>query len=121
MMASWKMGYVKVREFKYGPMEPNMKVLGSKTRHQVLENLPILTVMFMKGSGKMIRQMVMVFIHMHNLKLDIRVIGKTICKTVLEYKCMKMAINILEIFNKVNAMEKALTHLQMKQYLKDHG
>lgn len=80
--------------YKCGLIMRGMRVSGKTTGHMARENSFMLTGIYMKARGSMIKQMGLVYIFM-SMELDTRVIGKM-------------------IYN----MDKARRHGQMGQYMK---
>ena len=74
-----------VLEFKFGPMEQNMKVNGGIIKQTVKENFGMQMETFMRVSGKMIKQMDMVFIYIVMVP-DMMDSGKMIYRMVKELK-----------------------------------
>jgi hypothetical protein len=64
--------------FNTGPMELNMKVTGKRTKPAEKASLHMPMAIHMMANGKKTKPMVSVSTLISNLKLDIRVIGKTI-------------------------------------------
>lgn len=62
MKANGEVIIERAMEFKLGKTEPNMQVIGKKTRPVDKVNLSMLMGTYTMGSGKMIKQMVMEFI-----------------------------------------------------------
>lgn len=79
----------------FGQMELAMKVNGATTKQTELANFGMLTVMFMKVSGRMIKQMDTEFTFT-SMVLDTKAIGKMIYKMVRVLNRGVMDLNIKE-------------------------
>jgi len=85
-------------EYKFGLMGLNMMVIGFQGKLMVKENSIILTGMYMKGTGRMVRLMDMEFLSII-LVADTKDIGKMISSKDLELKLGLMGINMKEAIN----------------------
>lgn len=121
MTAILKTGYVKVKEYRHGLVEGNMRAHGWKIKHQEWGSLSILTVIFMRVNGKMIELTDMEFIPMLRQRLNMRVIGKMICRMALGFNYMKMVINMKGCLKRASAMEKELMYSLMELFIKVNG
>ena len=76
-------------ERRYGPMGHGMRESGTTTKHMVMENLYMWMEMYTKGSGLMIRPMVVEFMYTET-EVNMMANGGTICRMAKEARAGKI-------------------------------
>lgn len=94
-------------EYRNGLMVQNTKATGAETKPMVGENLSILTEMFMKEIGIIIKQMVKGHL-LIRMEQNIKASGKMTSKMGLELKLGLMVLSTLEIIKREKRKEKAV-------------
>jgi hypothetical protein len=94
--------------FKFGLMEPHIKVCGLREKHLAKENFVMLMEILTKDNGKTIKQMDMGYIYTLKLVLNMKGIGKMICNMAQGFRLMLTEINMKACLNKVKGVEKDL-------------
>jgi hypothetical protein len=109
-----------VMVFRSGPTEPDTKACGKTARLVERASSGTLTVIFLKGSGSMTRQMVLAFtsIQMEQVTLDA---GETICRMERVRNSGLMGASISAAIKWAKKTERGNTGGQMEATMTEHG